>query len=129
MISFSILDSIFQWFDNDLLQIFGIEAWHVLFGLVFLLVMSSMWVIKPVLEWGISRNWITFMSYVCSLLVVFLFLQLVDRYAIDVDGSLLPSYFWSISLLAMSAFGTLLVLGRSLSKLAKKFMKKSKKAA
>ncbi|MFC7061385.1 hypothetical protein [Halobacillus seohaensis] len=126
MFNFSIIESIFQWLDADLLQIFGVKPWHVLFGLVFLLVTGCMWVIKPVLEWVLAKNWLILLSYINSLLIGFLFLQLIDRYAMGTEGSMLPHYFWSISLLAMSTYGACVVLVKSIRKVAAKIMKKNK---
>ncbi|GGF12399.1 hypothetical protein GCM10010954_08870 [Halobacillus andaensis] len=129
MVDFSILDAVYNWFDEDLLRIFGLEAWHLLFSLVFLLMAGTMWMVKPLIEWMTAKNWLVLLSYVNCIFVGFLFLQLIDRYSYDGQATNLPAYFWSISLLAMSTYGILLVFVRSVKKMAKIIRKRSKKVA
>ncbi|MFG6149092.1 hypothetical protein [Halobacillus sp. B23F22_1] len=129
MIDFSILDAVYNWFDEDLLRIFGLEAWHLLFSLVFIFMAGTMWIVKPLIEWLAAKNWLVLLSYVNCIFVGFLFLQLIDRYSYESQTANLPAYFWSISLLAMSTFGLLLVFVKSVKKMATIIRKRSKKAA
>ncbi|WP_173916638.1 hypothetical protein [Halobacillus sp. Marseille-Q1614] len=127
MFNFSFMDSLFQWFDPNLLQIFGLQAWQFLFALVFLLVAACMWVFRPFLEWAMAKNWSTLLSYLGSLLLAVVFLQFIDRYAMVNQQSVLPDYFWSISLLAISSYGAGIVLFRSFRKVTQKLFKRNKR--
>ncbi|WP_101843716.1 hypothetical protein [Halobacillus sp. Marseille-P3879] len=129
MINFSIVDIVSSWFDEDLLQIFGLDPWYLLFGLVFLLMTGMMWVVKAVVEWMTVKNWITLLSYINCILIGFLILQTVDHSFSATQSSVLPVYYWSVSLLAISAYGLLLVMVRSIRTMARLIRKKSKKAA
>ncbi|RWZ60783.1 hypothetical protein EQV77_05670 [Halobacillus fulvus] len=102
---FSFLQQVIGWLDPAVLEIFGLDPLYVQFGLVFAFVMSLMWVVRPVIEWLMLKNWSTFSSYISSALLALVFLQLVDRYAMVQTTSLLPAEFWPISLLAMSSYG------------------------
>ncbi|MCP3026298.1 hypothetical protein [Halobacillus sp. A5] len=129
MFDFSVIDGVYGWFNEDLLQIFGLEAWHLLFGMVFILIAGMMWMVKALIEWITVKNWLTLLSYVNCILISFLILQVIDRSAYRSPAVSLPEYFWSISLLAISTYGLVLVLIRSVSKVAKLLKRKSKKAA
>ncbi|ELK44576.1 MULTISPECIES: hypothetical protein [Bacillaceae] len=125
----SILDGAIRMLDPDLLGIFGLEPHHVQFTLVFLLMAAVMWVMKPVMEWIILHNWKTFASYLGSSLTVLVFLQLIDRYAMSGNTSMLPDFFWSISLLGMSSFGLCYILFQAGKRSWKKLSRRHKKAA
>ncbi|WP_082234345.1 hypothetical protein [Halobacillus massiliensis] len=129
MVGYVFMDSLFHWFDPNLLQIFGLQAWQVLFSLVFLLVAACMWLFRPFLEWAIAKNWTTFLSYLGSLLIALVFLQIIDRYAMIQQESVLPEYFWAVSLLAISSYGGGIILFRSLRKVTRMLFKRNKRRA
>ncbi|WLR47127.1 hypothetical protein LC065_16590 [Halobacillus litoralis] len=82
----SFLDETISWLDHDLLDVFGLKPEYVQFSLVFLFMLSLMWVVKPVIEWMMLNHWKTLSSYVTSSLLALVFLQLVDRYAMSDTG-------------------------------------------
>ncbi|UOR13001.1 hypothetical protein [Halobacillus amylolyticus] len=106
----SFLDRVIQWLDQDILQIFGLNGLHIQFLLVFLLIASIMFVMKPIMEWLLVKQWFTLLGYGISSILAISFLQMVDRYAMGTESTFLPSYYWSISLLAISSYGAVRVL-------------------
>ncbi|UOQ93004.1 hypothetical protein MUO14_21810 [Halobacillus shinanisalinarum] len=106
----SFLDRVIQWLDQDILQIFGLNGLHIQFVLVFLLIASIMFVMKPIMEWLLVKQWFTLLGYSISSILAITFLQMVDRYAMGTESTFLPSYYWSISLLAISSYGAVRVL-------------------
>ncbi|MCA0969467.1 hypothetical protein LCM20_02535 [Halobacillus litoralis] len=109
-IDLSVLEHSLNWIDPDLWQILGIDPSYVQFFLVFIFMMSLMWVVRPVVEWIMLKNWTTISTYVTTTLIAFCFLQMVDRYAMIQNESSLPVYFWPVCLLAISGYGALHVL-------------------
>ncbi|WP_163530259.1 hypothetical protein [Halobacillus ihumii] len=106
----SFLDRVIQWLDQDVLQIFGLNGMHIQFVLVFLLTASIMFVIKPIMEWLLVKQWFTLLGYSITAVLAFCFLQMVDRYAMGTESTFLPSYYWSVSLLAISSYGAVRVI-------------------
>ncbi|GEN52452.1 hypothetical protein [Halobacillus faecis] len=125
----SFLDETISWLDHDLLDVFGLKPEYVQFSLVFLFMLSLMWVVKPVIEWMMLNHWKTLSSYVTSTLLALVFLQLVDRYAMSDTTSTLPASYWSVCLLAISSFGLVYVTMRWMRKLYARLSKRSKRKA
>ncbi|MBA2174361.1 hypothetical protein H0266_05515 [Halobacillus locisalis] len=126
---FSVFDKMVGLVDADLLQIFGIKPVHMQFVLVFTLMLSLMWVVRPIVEWLMIKHWAMIGSYVLASLVALVFLQVVDRYAMVQNQSALPPDFWPVCLLAISGYGvayTLVALG---GRAWKRLSKRSKKRA
>lgn len=115
--------------DDDLLDVFGLEPFHIQFGLVFLFMVALMWVVKPVIEWMMLNHWKTLSSYTACALLALVFLQLVDRYAMADATSTLPGYYWSVCLLAISSFGLVYVGVKGMRKLYVRLTKRSKRKA
>ncbi|SFJ90865.1 hypothetical protein SAMN04487936_105162 [Halobacillus dabanensis] len=115
--------------DDDLLDVFGLEPFHVQFALVFLFMLALMWVVKPVIEWMMLNHWKTLSSYTACTLIALVFLQLVDRYAMADTTSTLPGYYWSVCLLAISSFGLVYVGVKGMRKLYVRLTKRSKRKA
>ncbi|MFD2925337.1 hypothetical protein [Halobacillus naozhouensis] len=109
-IDVSFLERAIQWLDQDVLQIFGLNGVHIQFVLVFLLTASIMFVIKPIMEWLLVKQWFTLLGYSITTVLAFCFLQMVDRYAMGAESTFLPSYYWSVSLLAISSYGAVRVI-------------------
>ncbi|KHE67524.1 hypothetical protein, partial [Halobacillus sp. BBL2006] len=97
--------------------------------LVLLLVTSLMWVVRPVIEWMMLKNWFTIATYTTSVLLALAFLQLVDRYAMVQKESMLPEYYWPLCLLAISSYGVIYCLFKLMEKTWVRFSKRSKKRA
>lgn len=125
----SFLEETISWLDHDLLDVFGLEPEYVQFSLVFLFMLSLMWVVKPVIEWMMLNHWKTLSSYVTSTLLALVFLQLVDRYAMSDTTSTLPTSYWSVCLLAISSFGLVYVTVTWMRKLYARLSKRSKRKA
>lgn len=125
----SFLEETIRLLDDELLDIFGLQPEYVQFSLVFLFMMSLMWVVKPVIEWMMLNHWKTLSSYTASALLALVFLQLVDRYAMSDTTSTLPGYYWSICLLAISGYGLCYVMVQWSRKLYRRLSKRSRKKA
>jgi hypothetical protein len=128
-LDFTFLDQTLNLLDDDMLQIFNLQPEYVQFTLVLLLVTSLMWVVRPVIEWMMLKNWFTIASYTTSILLALAFLQLVDRYAMVQKESILPEYYWPLSLLAISSYGVMYCLVKFMKKTWVRFSKRSKKRA
>lgn len=126
---FSVVDKVLGLVDADLLQIFGINPLHMQFVLVFTLMLSLMWVVRPIVEWLMIKHWAMIASYIIAALVALVFLQTVDRYAMVQNHSALPTDFWPVCLLAISGYGAAYTLVVILAKAWKRLSKRSKKHA
>jgi|GEM_PF-5502224 len=128
-IDYSVLDHVIAMLNDDVIRMIGFKPEHVQFFLVFVLVMSLMWVARPIIEWMMVKNWNTFASYFTSSLITIAFLQLVDRYAMSQEQSALPDYYWSICLLAVSSYGVMYVLFKLFKKTWTHLRERAKKQA
>lgn len=107
---FSFIENVIAMLRPELLHIFGINPIYMQFFLVFIFVMALMWVVRPIIEWIMIKGWATLSSYITSALLAIVFLQMVDRYAMTQEGSVLPMSFWPICLTAISGFGAVYTL-------------------
>ncbi|MCA1023464.1 hypothetical protein GLW03_14680 [Halobacillus halophilus] len=123
------LEEPIQWLNEDVLQIFGMEPEYIQFFLVFAFMGSVMWVVKPVVEWLVLRNWLTFLSCLSSVLLVLVFLQMVDRYAMAGTTSTLPEYYWFICLSAISGYGLTLAGWLTVKQAYRRFTKRKRRKA
>lgn len=128
-IDLSIFDQVIGLVDADLWQIFGWNPNYVQFGLVFILMMSLMWVVRPIIDWLMIKRWSMTSSYVVTALLVFCFLQMVDRYAMVQNQSSLPSQFWPICLLAVSGYGVIHLLMIAMVRVWQRLTKRTKRHA
>ncbi|WP_176140697.1 hypothetical protein [Halobacillus salinus] len=128
-IDLSILDQVIGLVDADLWHIVGWNPSYVQFSLVFIFMMSLMWVIRPIIEWLIVKQWALTLSYSATALLVFSFLQLVDRYAMVQNESSLPSQFWPICLLAISGYGAIHLLFVASIKVWQRMTKRTRRRA
>ncbi|UOQ43231.1 hypothetical protein MUN89_14975 [Halobacillus salinarum] len=126
---FSFLDQVISILNPDVLHVFGIQPVYIQFVLVFVLVSALRWVMLPVIEWLMIKQWSMFLSYVGTVMVTLMFLQLVDRYAMGSDASTLPVFFWPVSLLAVSGYGALYIFVRLLRKTVVRIINSKKTAA
>ncbi|WP_281657911.1 hypothetical protein [Halobacillus sp. Cin3] len=123
------LEEPIQWLDEDILQIFGMEPEYIQFLLVFAFMGALMWVVKPVVEWLMLRNWLLFLSGGASVLIALVFLQMVDRYAMSGTTSTLPEYYWFICLSAISGYGLALAGWLTVKQAYLRFAKRKRRKA
>ncbi|MGP4068294.1 hypothetical protein [Halobacillus sp. B29] len=128
-IDYAVLDHVIAMLNDDVIRMVGFKPEHIQFFLVVVLVMSLMWVSRPIIEWMMVKNWNTFASYFTSSLITIAFLQLVDRYAMSQEQSTLPDYYWSICLLAVSSYGVMYVLLKMCKKTWTHLRERAKKQA
>ncbi len=128
-LDFSFFDNVIGLLNPDLLHVFGIKPLYVQFSLVFIFVVALRWVLLPLVEWMMIKQWSVFLSYTGTVMTALLFLQLVDRYAMGNSQSSLPGFYWPVSLLALSSYGMMYILMRVLGKTVAHFRGKAKKNA